>query len=181
MARIDRHARDYALIAHHGQRYGTGPLPFASHLIDVNDVLVSFHIIDPVLLATGWLHDILEDTPTTRTQLLENFPENIVRLVELVTDEPGQNRAERKTRTYPKTATDQNAVVVKLADRIANIRRTVEFKHSKERFRMEYLKEYPEFRAVLYKKELHPDSNVGTMWSYLDHLMETLRACQEGK
>lgn len=177
MARIDKQARDFALMAHHEQHYGTGPLPFAAHLIDVVETLVSFHITDPTLLAAAWMHDIIEDTAVTEEQLLKRFPENIVRLVVLVTDEEGATRAERKTKTYPKTATDQNAIAIKLADRISNIRRTIEFEHSKKKFRDEYLREYPEFRAVLYKKELLPDSTIGVMWSYLDHLMRTLEGC----
>lgn len=68
------------------------------------------------------LHDILEDTETSKEDLLTLFGQEIAELVYLLTDEPGKNRKERKEKTYPKIASSSIATKIKLADRIANVR-----------------------------------------------------------
>jgi guanosine-3',5'-bis(diphosphate) 3'-pyrophosphohydrolase len=62
-------AAEFAARAHRGQMYGAQP--YARHLSDVT-VILRFRMDRPVnttLLSAGWLHDVLEDTDTTRADL----------------------------------------------------------------------------------------------------------------
>lgn len=79
-----------------------------------------------------------------------------------VTDELGRNRQERKEKTLAKTAQNLGAVVLKLADRIANIRYG-------GRVDM-YKKEYAEFKRVL-GRLTNPKAQA--LWEELDNLLET--------
>ena len=110
--------RAFAERAHRDQQYGEHP--YVHHLAAVVAVLERFAVGDPDLLAAGWLHDVLEDTPTTRAELEAAFGARVAELVWAVTDEPGANRRERKAATLPKTRSVPGATQVKLADRIAN-------------------------------------------------------------
>ncbi len=51
----------------------------------------------------------------------EEFGEVVARIVWNVTDEPGEDRKTRKARTYQKLRGDELAIILKLADRIANV------------------------------------------------------------
>jgi (p)ppGpp synthase/HD superfamily hydrolase len=125
---------DYKLfaIARHGdQRYG--PYPYAYHLASVEAKLQSlineddqdFGMLDACTedewLAAAWLHDIVEDTPTTIKEVEADFGITVANLVWAVTG-VGKNRKERfqsiveKINKYPLAAT------LKLADRIANVK-----------------------------------------------------------
>jgi len=156
-------AREYAFKAHSSQMYGTQP--YIYHLDAVVGVLLEFGFTDETFQVAGYLHDIVEDTAITLEDLDQFFNAGIVSIVDGVTSEPGPNRKTRNAATYPRIAEDIRRVIVKLADRIANVR------HSKETgsdlFKM-YQKEYPEFRAALYA----PDSKASPMWKTLDEIMD---------
>jgi (p)ppGpp synthase/HD superfamily hydrolase len=162
-------ARFYATVKHAGQLYG-GDLPYTHHLAAVTQVMVRFMDDlkngDPQLcgweddlLVACWLHDIVEDTGTKVKEVREMFGERVARLVEAVTDEPGENRKIRKALTYPKTRNEKYAVLVKLADRIANIEAGGSLGNM-------YKKEYEDFRRALYTK-----GTGDCMWAHLDKLM----------
>lgn len=110
-------ARVFAFKAHAGQRYGDEP--YAVHLSAVYEVADDFDL--PVeIKAAAFLHDVLEDTATSRDDLLLLFGEHVTYLVEAVTGR-GPNRracvldAHRKIMDY-----GVEAAVLKLCDRIAN-------------------------------------------------------------
>lgn len=162
-------ARFYATVKHAGQLYG-GSLPYTHHLAAVESVMGRF--LDPLgdedpdiggweaeLLVACWLHDIVEDTGTKVKEIREMFGERVARLVEAVTDEPGPNRKVRKALTYPKIRGEKYAVLVKLADRIANVEAGGSLGDM-------YKKEYEDFRRALYTK-----GTATCMWNHLDHLM----------
>lgn len=111
-------AMQFAEKAHRRQRYGDAP--YIVHLVDTAAVAASYGLSKTVIAAC-WLHDVLEDTPVTLEQLQHEFGYEIAEIVRRVSDEPGKNRKERKAKTYPKTAANPDAVLVKLCDRIANI------------------------------------------------------------
>lgn len=116
-----------ALAAHYhaAQKYGSEP--YTAHLQDVVNVLREFKHNDEELLAAAWLHDILEDTYCRMLDLyIAKVPPYTVALVDAVTDRPGKNRAERHVITYPRIARIPDAVTLKLADRLANVRVSVE-------------------------------------------------------
>jgi len=129
-------ARKFAVRAHVGQFYGN--YPFVYHL-DAVASMVAPHGV--VVTAAAFLHDVLEDTAVTPSVLLRNgFPEDVVRIVEIVTDPKMPTRAERKAQvnarllncavTRPPAelagrTVEHLAVILKVADRLANVRESV--------------------------------------------------------
>lgn len=151
-------ARENALRFHANQRYGDQP--YSVHLEDVIAILKRYGLATPVMECVGWSHDLLEDTEATRGTLVDiGLPARAIELVELVTDEPGANRAERRKKTYPKIAADRDAVVLKLCDRIANVERRAKIEM--------YAKEHAEFRAALF----NPEHKLDVLWNDLDALI----------
>jgi len=119
----------------------------------------------------GWLHDVLEDTATSKAELVRNFGEEVADIVYRVTDEPGADRTERKRKTYQKIRDHLDATTVKLCDRIANVEASSDVP---EKLNM-YRNEYREFRDVLCIR--HHGSLLGDLWRHLDQLLgfETLK------
>jgi (p)ppGpp synthase/HD superfamily hydrolase len=157
------HARTFAIAAHGDQQYGTEP--YVTHLDDVVAVLVEFGHTDPSLKASGYLHDVVEDTTTTLNDLGSiGFPVDVVYIVHGVTSVPGPNRKTRNTATYPKIAADIRRIIVKLADRIANSRCGLKTK-SGSLYSM-YQKEYPAFKSAIY----NDNPVVAPMWAELDRI-----------
>lgn len=152
---------------HHGtQRYGDHP--YHVHLGHVEDVLrEAGYSDDDELLVGAWLHDVLEDTSATYNDIKKTFGESIAELVYAVTDELGRNRKERKTRTYPKIKRNKKATILKIADRIANIR----FARDTENLRMKkmYLKEYVDFYDGIYIPAV-----ADKMWDFLNVVHDVL-------
>lgn len=164
MSTIEK-ARLFALNAHKGQMYGE--FPYEKHLTDVVEVISSYTgatELDNAILAAAWLHDSIEDTDVTFKDVFEEFGRVVARIVFACTDEPGKNRRERHERTYPKLmAAGRDAIAVKLADRISNVRHSLKFNHSM--FQM-YQREYADFKAAL-----HLPGELKEMWAILDVLM----------
>ncbi|WP_246551640.1 HD domain-containing protein [Miltoncostaea oceani] len=115
-------ARAFAIAAHADQRYGDGR-PYRHHLDAVEAVLVRFGFgADLELRMSAQLHDVIEDTPITFDEVRETFGPEVARLVDAVTNRQGPNRKTRHALTYPRIrAAGERAVIVKLADRIANL------------------------------------------------------------
>jgi len=137
-------ARDFAIKAHWGQMYGDKP--YIYHLDDVYSICKRHNLPQEVLVA-AYLHDVVEDTPTTAQDIADSFGHRIACLVYSVTDEEGKNRKERKARTYRKIIANDNGIYLKLADRISNVRNCI--KNSKDNLMSMYLKEADEFDLYL--------------------------------
>lgn len=148
--------------SHSGQQYGNRP--YICHCVDVADVLREFGVTDVEILAAGYLHDTMEDAGITREQIERECSARVAEIVWRVTDEPGENRKKRKRATYPKIAASDDAVAVKLADRIANFRECI--KSGSDLLAM-YRREWPEFSNSLRKFGSINDP----MWEELDGLM----------
>jgi guanosine-3',5'-bis(diphosphate) 3'-pyrophosphohydrolase len=157
-------AKEVAIQAHGDQMYGGRP--YFYHLHAVYLVLKEFGCTDLEILAAAYLHDMLEDTGYDPIKLQIEFGTKITMLVSLVTNMPGKNRKERNARTYPIIRRSQCAVMLKLADRIANVRQA---KIDAPRLFDMYVSEYPGFRLAL---RLPEECNLTAMWTELDHLME---------
>jgi guanosine-3',5'-bis(diphosphate) 3'-pyrophosphohydrolase len=163
-------AKLFAASVHAGQKYGE--FPYTKHLEDVVAVLKELLPLgdyypnsEESVLTAAWLHDAIEDTDTTFEQIFDEFGRYVARVVFACTDEPGKNRRERHERTYPKLkAAGREAIAVKLADRIANVRHSMTYNHSMLQM---YQKEYAEF-----KKALHLPGELKEMWATLDVLMQ---------
>jgi (p)ppGpp synthase/HD superfamily hydrolase len=105
---------------HGDQRYGDQP--YETHLQAVADVLRRFgHGERPELIAAAYLHDAIEDQEVTRAEIAERFGNQVAAIVDAVSDPLGAERADRKAAAYPRIRALDDAVRVKLADRIANV------------------------------------------------------------
>lgn len=117
-------ARAFALEAHGEQRYGS--LPYHVHLDAVAE-LVRDH--GEEAQAVAYLHDVVEDTPVQIDAIAEAFGSRIADCVATLTDEPGGSREERKRNAYARLARASGdlelALIVKAADRLANMRACV--------------------------------------------------------
>lgn len=143
-------AKIFAKAAHAGQLYGG--LPYLAHLEAVAAVAAEFEAPETVEIA-AYLHDTLEDTAVTFEELEQEFGPEVARLVEAVTDKHGANRAERHQATYPALrAAGPDAVLLKLCDRLANVRASAIGAPAKLAV---YREEFPEFRSVLYAPGEH--------------------------
>lgn len=158
-------AKEFAVKAHGQQMYGDKP--YVVHLEHVHEVMKQYRHsnTDLLILMAAWLHDVLEDTATSKTELVRNFGQKIADIVYRVTDEPGADRTERKRKTYRKIRGHMDATSVKLCDRIANVEASSDVP---EKLKM-YKNEYREFRDAVYTQDLgflH-----GDLWRHLDQLL----------
>jgi len=131
---------------HHDQGYGVNQYTY--HLQQVDMVLNRFGFEkDFVLRTCVWLHDLIEDQHILHNKICHAFGEKIADVVYDVTNEMGRNRKEKFLKTYPKIKANRDALIVKLADRIANIKFS---KGTSSSHAEMYKKEWPEFREALY-------------------------------
>ncbi|MGK0361500.1 MAG: (p)ppGpp synthase/HD superfamily hydrolase [Bradymonadia bacterium] len=155
-------ARAFAIEAHGTQRYGAEP--YATHLAEVAGVIDAYlpdHDRHRTLMQAAWLHDTLEDTPAKAGDLRdEGFSDRLIDAVRFCTDVPGPDRKARKRATYRKMRRALNAslagegtpgtrlgALVKLADRVANLRATLRSEH--ERLARTYAGEAEVFRMAV--------------------------------
>jgi len=158
-------ARAFAQKAHAAQIYGE-IYPYYKHLEDVDKTLAEYGFTeekDLDLRVAGWLHDIIEDTATSYSDIKREFGEAIAEIVYCVTDEIGRNRKEKKAKTYPKIRSNPKSVILKVADRISNVRFSKENKQPQMEM---YRKEFPEFQY-----ELRIYMQVDEMWDCLEKLL----------
>jgi guanosine-3',5'-bis(diphosphate) 3'-pyrophosphohydrolase len=117
----------YAMKAHGEQKRASGD-PYFSHPLEVAAILTDLRL-DDATIAAALLHDTIEDTPTTRDEIDELFGPDIGTLVDgltklkkldLVTKEAKQ--AENLRKLLLAIADDVRVLLVKLADRLHNMR-----------------------------------------------------------
>ena len=117
----------YAMKAHGSQKRASGD-PYFSHPLEVAAILTDLRVDDQTI-AAAMLHDTIEDTETTRTDIANRFGENIASLVEgltkikkldLVSKKAAQ--AENLRKLLLAVAADARVLLVKLADRLHNMR-----------------------------------------------------------
>lgn len=117
-------ARDMAIKAHGDQLYGDQP-----YMVHVDAVACLVEDMDSEeALAVAYLHDTVEDTLLTVVDIEAAFGPLVARCVDLLTDPKGTNRKARKAVSYARLAAvdcmspERLALVVKAADRLANVR-----------------------------------------------------------
>ena len=120
-------AFDFAFQLHEGQYRATGE-PYIIHPVAVADLLRDIGA-SAAVIAAGFLHDVVEDTDVTPEQLEEHFGPEVRALVEGVTKLGGlhftnktEAQAENLRRMFLAMASDIRVVLVKLADRLHNMR-----------------------------------------------------------
>ncbi|MGI8606980.1 MAG: RelA/SpoT family protein [Gaiellaceae bacterium] len=121
----------FASEAHEGQQRRSGE-PFIAHPVGVARVLAELHLDDSTL-AAALLHDVVEDTDVAIDEVRAEFGEEIARLVEGVTKLTRihfQSREQAQAENYRKMivamAQDPGVILIKLADRLHNMR-TIEY------------------------------------------------------
>lgn len=166
-------AKAMANVGHKGQKYGKEI--YWVHLDDVAHVLQRFGLGRDNLIAAAYLHDIVEDTVFGLEDVeLQGMPKEVIMIVDALTDDvKGKTRAEKKARPYVLIPAVPDAIVVKLADRIAN----VEACHANGKFKMlkRYQEEYPGFIDALRSEDVALNEatfkQVSLMWTYLDTIL----------
>jgi len=120
-------AYNFALNAHRNQKRDSGD-PYLIHPVAVADILSDLKL-DSATIATGLLHDTIEDTKTTYSTVKKEFGKEVADLVEGVTkisaleDIVTQNsKAENFRKLILATSKDIRVLLVKLADRLHNMR-----------------------------------------------------------
>jgi len=117
----------FALKAHRNQKRDSGD-PYLIHPVAVADILSDLKL-DSATIATGLLHDTIEDTNATYTTVEKEFGKEVADLVEGVTkisqleDKVTPNsKAENFRKLILATSKDIRVLLVKLADRLHNMR-----------------------------------------------------------
>ena len=124
-------AYNFALKAHKTQKRDEG-VPYIIHPIAVADILSDLKL-DSATIATGLLHDTIEDTHATYETIKEEFGQEVADLVDGVTKiSEFENKADEnsKAENFRKliiaTSKDIRVLLVKIADRLHNMR-TIRF------------------------------------------------------
>ncbi len=137
-AELVRRAYAYAEEAHTGQKRVSGE-PYFTHPVAVA-MLIAELGLDPATIAATLLHDVPEDTPRTTDDIRQQFGDEIGRLVEGVTKLgrlQGQSRdthqAENLRKMFLAMADDLRVVVIKLCDRLHNMRTLAPLPPEKQR------------------------------------------------
>jgi len=117
-------AKEFAELAHKNQVRKFSGLPYFVHPESVAN-LVMKHTKDLTLTAAAYLHDTLEDTPTTYNELKEKFSKKIADLVYELTsaDKDEQQRVGGKAKylTAKMEKMSSDALTIKLCDRLDNV------------------------------------------------------------
>ena len=129
---IVKRAYEYADTLHKGQMRQSGE-PYISHPLNVAYILAEMHA-DRDTICAGLLHDTLEDTKVTKEEIAENFNSDVANLVDGVTKMSKMNFSSKEDQNLANTrkiitgiTTDVRTIIIKLADRLHNMR-TLQFK-----------------------------------------------------
>ncbi len=123
IARVYAFSRD----AHAGQKRASGE-DYIGHCVEVAALLVEMHL-DTDSVAAGLIHDVVEDTNATLEDVRAEFGEQIARIVDGLTKIAKvqfRSTTEQQVENYRKLllsmATDARVILIKLADRLHNMR-----------------------------------------------------------
>lgn len=122
-----QHAFDFSARAHEGQYRKSGE-PYISHPIEVAIILADLRM-DVETIIAALLHDTVEDTSVTHQQVAQEFGESVADLVEGVTkitrievDNLSDKQAATLRKMLVAMSKDIRVIVIKLADRLHNMR-----------------------------------------------------------
>jgi guanosine-3',5'-bis(diphosphate) 3'-pyrophosphohydrolase len=118
-------AAEFAAHKHKGQRRkGETRRPYIGHCLEVARMIAEIaKSDDPTILSAAILHDTLEDTDTTREELIEAFGERVTDFVVQVTVDKSLPKKQRKKSQIEHAAhLSPGAKLIKLADKISNVR-----------------------------------------------------------
>ncbi len=160
-----KEAKDLAYEKHFNQLYDkANNIPYSYHLEKVVEILKPYGYEAMII---GYLHDIVEDTDMEIDKIDKMFGSFISECVYLVTDEQGRTREERKEKTNLKLFKTKKefemALIVKSADRLANMRESYITKN--EKYFKRHKNEFYEFKKSVYRKNIADD-----IWKELEEL-----------
>ena len=120
-------AYDVAARCHQGQKRRSGD-PYITHPVAVATILASLGIADNQLLCAAILHDTVEDTPYTMTELRRDFGAGIAKMVaqQMALDRLRYSQHEITRTLAVIGSADTRVVSLKLADRLHNMQ-TLQF------------------------------------------------------
>src|SRR3990172_3486598 len=128
----------YAMRAHGNQKRASGD-PYFSHPLEVAAILTDMRL-DDATIATALLHDVIEDTVATRAEIDQMFGPEIGALVDGLTKikrldlvSKKAEQAENFRKLLVAISTDIRVLLVKLADRLHNMRTLEHMKPAKRR------------------------------------------------
>jgi GTP pyrophosphokinase len=157
----------FSMKAHGSQLRASGD-PYFSHPIEVAGILTDLKLDDETI-ATGILHDTIEDTVATQEQIDRLFGTSVGRLVDGVTklsrieaQTDSERQAENLRKFFLAMSTDIRVLLVKLADRLHNMR-TLHFIKSEDK-RRRIARETMDIYAPLAER-------IG-MYGFMDELQE---------
>lgn len=120
-------AYEFGAAAHRGQKRLSGE-PYIAHPIAAANILADLHM-DAETIIAAILHDVIEDTPTAKEQIAEQFGREVAELVDAVTKLDQikfKSRQEAQAESFRKMllamVRDIRVILVKLADRTHNMR-----------------------------------------------------------
>jgi len=142
-------AYDFAIKAHENQKRDSGD-PYSNHPIAVANILTELKL-DSATITTGLLHDTIEDTYATYETIKKEFGKEVADLVDGVTKisvfenkATANSKAENFRKLILATSKDIRVLLVKLADRLHNMRTidAIEKAKKKERIAKETMEIY---------------------------------------
>jgi len=135
-----RRAYIFSAMNHRGQKRASGE-PYLIHPLEVADILADMRL-DEVSVSTGLLHDVVEDTLVDLDTIRSYFGDEITRLVDGLTKiahisnlSKEKQQAENVRKMVLAMITDVRVVLIKLADRLHNMR-TMQFLKPEKRARI---------------------------------------------
>ena len=135
-----RRAYLFSALHHRGQKRASGE-PYLVHPLEVADILAEMRL-DEMSVSTGLLHDVVEDTLVDLDTIREYFGDEITRLVDGLTKiahisnlSKEKQQAENVRKMVLAMMTDVRVVLIKLADRLHNMR-TMQFLKPEKRARI---------------------------------------------
>ena len=137
-----REAYDFAEEAHHGQTRKSGE-PYILHPLAVADIVVNMQM-DSISIIAALLHDVVEDTTVPLDEIRKKFGETCAMLVDGLTKLERikfRSKEEQQNENYRKMfiamAQDIRVIVIKLADRLHNMR-TLKYQSEESQRRISY-------------------------------------------
>ena len=158
-----RDAYEFSKNAHLGQFRMTGD-PYISHPIAVSHTLVQWRL-DGQALPAALLHDVMEDTAVTKKEIKDKFGKVVAELVDGVSkldriefESQEHEQAENFRKMLLAMASDVRVILIKLADRLHNMRTlTVMLPHKRARIARETMEIYAPIANRLGLNELYQD------------------------
>lgn len=124
-------AMEFAVMKHAGQMRKGGTIPYQAHVIEVMEAVCRL-TEDEAVRAAAVLHDTLEDTATTREELLERFGQRVTDMVSAESENKRKDRPAEDTWLIRKKETVEHLAkaptdirTIALADKLSNVRAMV--------------------------------------------------------